>query len=405
MAPSVAFFSMGDEGHFQRMRALVAGMVRRGFTAYVFTHVRCAERVVSDGGRFVDLFAARSLADVDDESVPLPSRGVTFAAACARAVAREVAVLAPSVIIADTFAVIGRVVAKLLDLPHVNICAGHNMDPAVALADLARDPRVRTSARCWRAVEVLRDEFGIADASPFSYVAGMSPLLNVYCEPPAYLAPDERRAFEPLAFFGSLPERHDSKAASHVPDFGDAAEKIYVSFGTVIWRYYAPAARAALAVIADAVAARPDARAVISVGGAGDGAGLDRPNVTVVDYVDQWAILGAADVFVTHHGLNSTHEAVFHEVPMISYPFFGDQPGLAARCQELGLAIPLAEGPRAAVTVEQVGEALAGIARHRPVMRVRLAEARTWELETMARRDEVVERIAEIAACSPSTPR
>ena len=40
-----------------------------------------------------------------------------------------------------------------------------------------------------------------------------------------------------------------------------------------------------------------------------------------------------ADLFVTHHGLNSTHEAIFNRVPMLSYPFFWDQPGLAAECR------------------------------------------------------------------------
>ena len=38
-----------------------------------------------------------------------------------------------------------------------------------------------------------------------------------------------------------------------------------------------------------------------------------------------------ADAFVTHSGMNSTHEALFHKMSMVSYPIFADQPGLAAR--------------------------------------------------------------------------
>ena len=56
--------------------------------------------------------------------------------------------------------------------------------------------------------------------------------------------------------------------------------------------------------------------------------------------MDQWAVLGETDLFVTHHGLNSTHEAIFNRVPMLSYPFFWDQPGLAAKCQAFGIARP-----------------------------------------------------------------
>ena len=48
-------------------------------------------------------------------------------------------------------------------------------------------------------------------------------------------------------------------------------------------------------------------------------------------------------VFVTHHGLNSTHEAIYHRTPMLSYPFFGDQPYLANRCRDLGLSVPLVD--------------------------------------------------------------
>src|SRR5262249_60501760 len=70
-------------------------------------------------------------------------------------------------------------------------------------------------------------------------------------------------------------------------------------------------------------------------------ASLHGPNVRLIEYADQWAALRDADMFITHHGLNSTHEAIFHEVPMISYPLFSDQPALARRCQELGLAVPL----------------------------------------------------------------
>jgi len=66
-----------------------------------------------------------------------------------------------------------------------------------------------------------------------------------------------------------------------------------------------------------------------------------KPNVRVVEYADQWEALRESDVFITHHGLNSTHEAVFNRVPMISYPFFGDQPALAAKCRRFGSAVPL----------------------------------------------------------------
>ncbi len=118
----------------------------------------------------------------------------------------------------------------------------------------------------------------------------------------------------------------------------------------------------------------------------------------VVDYVDQWAVLGEADLFITHHGTNSTHESIFHEVPMISYPFFGDQPALARRCQKFGLAVALTAAPQAPVTPETLGSALRRLADERDRFAARLAEARSWELRTIAERGAVLDRVLGLAS-------
>lgn len=85
------------------------------------------------------------------------------------------------------------------------------------------------------------------------------------------------------------------------------------------------------------------------------------PNVTVLPFMDQWNALAQASVFITHHGLNSTHEAIWHQVPMISMPFFHDPPGLA-----------------------------------------RLAEARKWKAAVIRQRPAVIGRILELAATHAS---
>jgi len=104
-------------------------------------------------------------------------------------------------------------------------------------------------------------------------------------------------------------------------------------------------------------------------------------------------VLEEADLFVTHHGLNSTHEAVFHRVPMISYPFFGDQPGLARRCQELGLAIPLTDAPRGRLDADAVHATLALFERRKSSMRMGLEVARKWEECVIEDREAVLDRV------------
>jgi UDP:flavonoid glycosyltransferase YjiC (YdhE family) len=120
---------------------------------------------------------------------------------------------------------------------------------------------------------------------------------------------------------------------------------------------------------------------------------LDAPGVQVLDYVDQLAALDEADVFVTHHGINSTHESIHAAVPMLSYPFFGDQPALARRCQDLGLAIALSSDPRDTIDEHAVHDALARLDGEREHVDARLAAARTWEDATIAGRPSVLDRL------------
>ena len=391
---------MGDTGHFKRLRPLIAGFAARGLRTHVFTRADRRDDVERLGGEFSDLFEGRTLDEADPTSIPLPSRSVTFAGRFGDDVVRQVAPLRPGAVVHDAFAVIGSVVAYHLEIPRVNVCAGHNLAPRPTLDALARDPRVRTSEQCRRAVEVLRDRHGMPDASPFSYIDGLSDDLNVYCEPPEFLQLSEREAFQPIAFFGSLLPDADPAPGERASVFGansDARLRIYASFGTVIWSYYEEAAVAALTAIADAVAKTSDALALISLGGRTApalAARLARPNVRVARYVDQWTVLHEASVMFTHQGLNSTHEAIYCRTPMISYPFFSDQPGLARRCQAFGLALPLAaSGPRGPVTSADVDDAIARITATRTDFDARLAEARTWEVATIAARPGVLERI------------
>jgi UDP:flavonoid glycosyltransferase YjiC (YdhE family) len=247
----------------------------------------------------------------------------------------------------------------------------------------------------------------VADASPFSYACAISPTLNVCAEPPEFLPEHEQRALDPVAFYGCLRSAESARrpGGDADPPFGPDSQgtlKVYVSFGTVIWRYFTSEALQTLATLAAAFGRLEHVRAIFSLGGAPiDGvtlAGLVRPNVVVERYVDQWRVLGDADLFVTHHGLNSTHEAIFMSVPMLSYPFFWDQPALAERCQELGLALPLTGSLRGVVGAADVAAALQRVTEERPSLLAALARARGWELAVMQRREDVLDRIAAVAA-------
>ena len=403
---SAAFFSMLADGHLRRLLPLIAGVVARGWTAHVFTHRRFESEVRAAGGQLVDLFGKYPQDTADAESFPMALRSVAYAGHYAPAVQRDLEALRPALVIYDTFAMLGRVVAVRMGLPYVNVCAGHNVEPARFQKILATDPRVVVSSRCLEAVEILRTRLGVADASPFSYVSGLSPHLNVYGEPPEFLTAAEREIFEPVGFFGSLPAAGEIARRArlpHPPVFtsGPSVFKLCVSFGTVVWRSYAAEALAALEAIAVAASRRPGIEVLMSLGGATLPAKslqrLRADNVTVTGFVSQWAVLAEADAFITHHGLNSTHEAIFHRVPMLSYPFFWDQPALAAKCQAFGVALPLAGIAREALTADAVDEALDRLVSDMDMLRTELEVVRGHELRVMAGREAVLDRMLALA--------
>jgi len=403
----VVVFSMPDRGHFQRLTSLIRRLVDLDVPTHVFTHERFRDEVEAAGARFEDLFAGGSVDDADDESWPFPVRFVTFAERAAPEVGKAVHAIKPSLVIHDTFAVIGKVVARMLSLPHVNVCAGHQVLPAEFHEILRRHPQVHVSPRCVEAVESLRSRYGLRDAVPFWYVSAFSDDLNLYCEPPEFLAPEHRTVFEPVAFYGSFPD-NESSARSNVearprPVDGHV-RRAYVSFGTMIWPYRRKEALAALESIATAFSQRA-IDTTISFGGAAIDdsarAALGRPGITLESYVDQARALGAADVFVTHHGLNSTHEAIRHGVPMISYPFVWDQPGMARTCERLDLATPLTDQPMGAVSVDDVLAAIDRIETNGGRMRSALAVALGWEDAVVAGRPAVVQRMLELGDGPP----
>ncbi|XP_078684860.1 UDP-glucuronosyltransferase 2B31-like [Branchiostoma floridae x Branchiostoma belcheri] len=66
-------------------------------------------------------------------------------------------------------------------------------------------------------------------------------------------------------------------------------------------------------------------------------------NTKLMSWLPQNDLLGhpKTKAFVTHTGINGVFEALYHGVPMVCLPLFGDQPGNAARVVSRGLGVTL----------------------------------------------------------------
>jgi len=395
---SIVAMNVPEQGHLHRMLPVVAGLCDLGVKVHFFAHESARVAIEQTRACFVDLYAGRDMYKADAVSIPGPIRCVGFAGYFGEDVIRQVLPFQPKLVIHDSFAVIGRVIALHLKIPRVNMLAGHNPNPTRILTELNEDGPILVSEQCKTAVKYLRDRHGLSDTSPFSYFMDSGADLNLYSEPPEFLPPNQRDPFQPLEFFGSYwPHGSNIPDVDFFPCASDTTldTRVYISFGTAVWRDFETEATTVLETLATALAVLQNVRVLISLGGhdkPGLAASLTHRNVRVESYVNQIQILQKTSIFITHHGLNSTHEAIYHCVPMVSCPFFADQPALATRCQELGIAVPL-RSAKGNLTVHDVHQVMARVAANDESLRARLAEARTWEIAVIDQRPKVLNRI------------
>ena len=64
-------------------------------------------------------------------------------------------------------------------------------------------------------------------------------------------------------------------------------------------------------------------------------------NIQIYESVDQMAVLSIADAFITHCGMNSASEGLYFQVPLVLFPQTPEQGAVARRAEELGAGIRL----------------------------------------------------------------
>jgi MGT family glycosyltransferase len=103
-----------------------------------------------------------------------------------------------------------------------------------------------------------------------------------------------------------------------------------------------------------------------------DAVGPVPANVQIAARVPQPAVLRHATAFVSHAGMGSTMEALYHQVPLVAVPQVREQELNAARLQELGLGRHL---PTRSPAPELLREAVEQVSDD-PGIRARLADMR-----------------------------
>jgi hypothetical protein len=251
----------------------------------------------------------------------------------------------PDLIIYDFCALEGHFTANILGIPCW--CSIPGLMGPLTDTDYLADSLSSTTNQ--DAIRSMEQKFGLAirqaDVEVISNSLHIPGEVNLIWSYPSITPPNflHNRKEAQYRFAGYLSDgRARQDAVSDTP-------LIYLSFGTEVmdnlWRAE-EATRVGVTRLVSGLAERWRSRGVDVVFATQGKSVLDEypPNWTVRDKVDQQEVLSRTDVFVTHGGSNSFHEAVLFKVPMVVAPFFGDQVLAGKRAEELGIGIDLVEG-------------------------------------------------------------
>ncbi len=342
----VAFLSVPAYGHVNPSLPVVTELVRRGETVFYTATEEFRPHVEEAGASFR---AYRGFQMPDEASLTgHPLRLAAAMARMAQTLIPEVLDLLrqdrPDYLIHDGMNLAGKVAARVLDLPAIASI------PIFAMSTSNRRPTwgelsgmIRLSltglphvVRFQRLAAAIGRSFDVPPPSLTDIFNNRQPLNIVYTSREFQPAGD---TFDDSYRFVGPCLRPDPDPGDFPLDRLDRASTLYISLGTLLYRrpgFY----RLCLEALRDY-----PGTVVMSVGRATDIETLGPlpDHVFARPHVPQIPVLRRTALFITHAGMNSVHEALYHDVPLLLFPQSYEQNDVADRVVALGAGRRLPE--------------------------------------------------------------
>ncbi|MGN4422617.1 macrolide family glycosyltransferase [Bacillus cereus group sp. MYBK30-1] len=341
----VLFINVGSEGHINPTIQVVEELIARGEEVVYFSIEAFRERIEKTGA---------TVRTIDDQKFlqAFLSSGRNYLSERINGLLHTADVIIPSVleqiegehfdyIIHDSMFGCGRLIAQILKLPAINSCTSFAQDEISferMLDHLSKNIPVEINDRINNDFQSLKtgikEKYGVEIQSPYEVFCNPAPLTIVYTT----------REFQPFgdAFdetFKFVGPSISTPIAKEGFDYTLIKEKnsIYISLGTVFNEaidFYKLCIKAF---------ENSDHAIVMSIGSKTKISDLgDIPeNFIVKNYVPQTELLTYSKLFITHGGMNSTHEGLYNGVPLIVIPQSADQPVIAQQVENLGAGVKL----------------------------------------------------------------
>ncbi len=340
----VVFFNIPARGHTNPTLAYVEELVRRGERVVYYSIEPFREGIEQTRAVFRSYGPA---IDRDPDYAPtnflhLAKWVMKDSEAILAHVLDEVREEAPDYIIHDGLSYWGKAIAQVLGVPAICSITTFGFSPFSLLTcpkfslDLARmiPPGLPSLLECRRLARQLQATYQIPRATLFGILNNFEELNIVFT---AKAFQPGRNAFGENFRFVGPSIRAESDSTGFPFELAPDRPLVYVSLGTVT-NGRPDFFRSCLAAFANL-----EADVIISVGNKIDIEALGPPpgNCNLARYVPQIEVLRRASVFVTHGGMNSVNEGLYHHVPLVVVPQMAEQ-ALVGRCvQQAGAGICL----------------------------------------------------------------
>lgn len=355
----VLFINTGSEGHINPTLQVVEELISRGEEVVYFSIESFRERIEKTGA---------TVRTIDDQKFinAFLSGGRNYLPERINGLLHTADVIIPNVleqiegehfdyIIHDSMFGCGRLIAQILKLPAINSCTSFAQDKKSfeqMLDHLSKNIPVEVQGKIHndfeRLTKEIAEKYSVEINSPYEVFCNPAPLTIVYTI----------KEFQP---FGDMFDETFKFVGPSIPaqvkdeefDFTTIEEKspIYISLGTVFNEaldFYKLCMKAF---------ENSDHTIVMSIGNKTKISDLGNipKNCIVKNYVPQTKLLTYTKLFISHGGMNSTHEGLYNGIPLIVIPQSADQPVIAKQVENLGAGVKLSMKE---LTVEQLRESV-----------------------------------------------
>ena len=332
----IVFFNIPAHGHTTPTLGVVKELINNNHEVYYYSYEIMREKIESSGAHFIPCDKFDSQTKLSNEDKEKIAKDLVFSTNLIvdmtlrldDEILKEMQELKPDVIIADSMAFWGKLIAKKLNIPFISSTTTFAFNKHSAKIMKQDGPGlfqlIKSIPKINKSLNKLREK-GYEVKSMLDIIANDENTSTIVYTS-KYFQPYSETFNDNYTFVGPILRKSTEKI--------EKVENptVYISLGTVNNNnkdFYQNCFKA----LKD-----EKLRVIMSVGEDIDLKKLGEiPNNFIVKkHVDQIAVLEVTDVFITHCGMNSVSEALYFGIPLVLFPQTTEQKGVANRVKELG---------------------------------------------------------------------